>query len=156
MLQASPASLRVACLQVTATPDVVFNLEQAELRVRQAAAAGAQWLALPEAFDFLSPSPEAVHAYARPEREHGALLLMRQLAAELGVWILAGSVSARDEQGRPVNRSVLYDDRGERIAHYDKIHMFDVDLPDGVSWRESNLYQRGERCWNQRRGASSA
>ncbi|HEY8587549.1 MAG TPA: carbon-nitrogen hydrolase family protein [Rhodanobacter sp.] len=144
MYQASPNfSLRVACLQTTATPDVALNLAQVERLARDAAAAGAQFLALPEAFDFLAPHRDAVRAHAQREPENKALQLVSGLTKELGVWILAGSVSARDDSGNTVNRSVLYDHQGNAVGRYDKIHLFDVDLPDGSSSRESEFYRAG-------------
>lgn len=139
-------SLRIACAQTTATPDPVANLAQAETLIRQAAVAGAELVALPEAFDFLTPGTTAIPDYARPQAEHAALKLLASLAAERSLWILAGSVSMRAEDGVPVNRSVLFDASGQISAHYDKVHLFDVDLPDGDSSRESDLYRAGDRA----------
>lgn len=139
-------SLTIACAQTTATPDPAANLVQVETLIRQAAAAGAQLVALPEAFDMLAPGAMAIPAYARAEAEHEALGLLRTLAAERGLWILAGSVSTRAEDGACVNRSILFDADGAIAARYDKIHLFDVDLPDGESSRESDLYRPGDRA----------
>ncbi len=137
-------NLRISCAQMSATPDAATNLANAELLVRKAAMGGAEFVALPEAFDFLAPETAAVHDYARQEAEHKALGQLGSLAAELSLWILAGSVSMRAADGVPVNRSVLLDAQGRMAAHYDKIHLFDVDLPDGVSSRESDLYRPGD------------
>ncbi|MBX9898946.1 MAG: carbon-nitrogen hydrolase family protein [Qipengyuania sp.] len=139
-------NLRIACAQTSATPDAATNLANAEALVREAAMGGAELVALPEAFDFLAPETSAIHDYARREAEHDALRRVSSLAAELSLWILAGSVSMRAADGVPVNRSVLFDADGQMTAHYDKIHLFDVDLPDGASSRESDLYRPGDRA----------
>lgn len=139
-------NLRVACAQTSATPDAATNLANAVALVREAAMGGAELVALPEAFDFLAPETSAIRDYARNEAEHDALQRLRSLALELSLWILAGSVSMRAADGVPVNRSVLFDAHGRMIAHYDKIHLFDVDLPDGASSRESELYRPGDRA----------
>lgn len=139
-------NFRVACAQISATCDAATNLANAEALVREAAMGGAELVALPEAFDFLAPETSAIHDYARSEAEHDALQRLSSLAVELSLWILAGSVSMRAADGVPVNRSVLFDAHGWMIAHYDKIHLFDVDLPDGASSRESELYRPGDRA----------
>lgn len=141
-----PQSLTIACVQTTATPDPTANLVQVETLIRQAAVAGVQLVALPEAFDFLAPGPTAIVDYAPPLAEHRALRLLGSLAAELSLWILAGSVSMRAQDGVPVNRSILFDPQGRISAQYDKVHLFDVDLPDGDSIRESDLYRAGDRA----------
>lgn len=137
--------LLVGCAQITATPDSARNLAEAEAIVRQAAAEGIEFLALPEAFDFLAPGKEAIPAYAPPFEEHPALERLGALASELSITLLAGSVSARLSDDRVVNRSVLIDAAGNLSGHYDKIHLFDVDLPQSESIRESDLYSPGDR-----------
>lgn len=139
-------SLNIACAQNTATPDPQANLERAETLIREAAASGIDLVALPEAFDYLAPGALAIHAYARRREEHLALRRLGELAGELSLWILAGSVSMRAEDDAPVNRSVLFDAQGRIVAHYDKVHMFDVDLPDGDPIRESDYYRAGNRA----------
>lgn len=139
-------SLNIACVQTTATPDPAANLAEVEALVRAAAANGVELVALPEAFDFLAPEAAAIRDYARHADEHAALKLLASLAAQLSLWILAGSVSMRAADGVPVNRSVLFDRDGRIVAQYDKIHLFDVDLPDGDCSRESDLYRPGDRA----------
>ena len=138
-----PDTLRVACVQTSATPDTATNLQSAELLVRAAAADGAAFIALPEAFDHLVPTAPEMHAYAAPEEAHRAAGMVRRLSDELNIWILAGSVSARARDGAVVNRSLLAAPGAGIAARYDKIHLFDVDLPDGGSVRESDFYRPG-------------
>lgn len=140
-----PATIAIGCAQITSTPDSAHNLSEAERLVRNAAAAGLDVVALPEAFDFLAPGKQAIPAYAPQFEAHPALELLRSLAAELSIVILAGSVSARLTDGRIVNRSVMIDAGGQCSVHYDKIHLFDVDLPDEEAIRESDLYAAGDK-----------
>lgn len=137
--------LRVACIQNCATTDPVATLTATEALVRSASAEGAELVALPEAFDYLAPTAAKIHAYAKPASDHLALRHMRTLAAELELWILLGSVSMRAEDGAPVNRSLLVDPAGNVRAYYDKVHLFDVDLPNDDPIRESDFYRAGKR-----------
>lgn len=139
------ATLRVACVQNTATCDAAATLLEADRLVRSAAAQGAELITLPEAFDYLAPTAAEIHAYARPAGEHRALQHMRAVAGEVGAWLLLGSISMQDDDGLPVNRSILIDSTGDVRASYDKIHLFDVDLPGGESIRESDFYRAGDR-----------
>ncbi|WP_336964615.1 carbon-nitrogen hydrolase family protein [Sphingobium aquiterrae] len=136
-------AMRVACVQTCATPDVPANLAQAYGLIEKAAGQGAQLVALPEAFDCLVPTATEMHDYARQEADHLALNMLRQLAGQLRIWLLAGSVSARSVDGAVANRSVLIAPDGDVAARYDKVHLFDVDLPDGTSARESDFYRAG-------------
>ncbi|MEI9965241.1 MAG: carbon-nitrogen hydrolase family protein [Caulobacteraceae bacterium] len=87
---------------------------------------------------------KALFEAVRPLEEDAAVAGLRALARELGVWILIGSALVRREDGQLANRSTLVDDSGAITATYDKIHMFDVDLPTGERHRESSLYTPGE------------
>ncbi len=85
-------------------------------------------------------------ALARPESEDPSVAGYRALAAETGAWLLAGSLVLRADADKLVNRSLLIDPKGRIAARYDKIHMFDVEIPDGQSYRESRAYQGGDRA----------
>lgn len=135
--------LRVAAVQICATPDAGANLVAAEAAARDAAEQGAQWIAFPEAFDCLVPTAAEMHAYARPEADHPAVLSFTRLSRELGRWLLAGSVSLRSADDAVVNRSLVFSPEGVITARYDKIHLFDIDLPNGESSRESDFYRPG-------------
>jgi len=140
-----PALLKVACLQTCATPDGPENLRVADQMIRAAADRGAAFICLPEAFDYLAPTSAEVHAYAVSEARHPAVRMLSLTARELGVWILAGSISVRADDGAVVNRSLLFSAQGDIHARYDKIHLFDVDLPE-ASFRESDFYRAGNRA----------
>src|SRR5688572_8451778 len=83
---------------------------------------------------------------ARPAAGEPALSALTKLSRELGVWHLVGSLTLRSDDGRMFNRSVLFSDRGETVAVYDKIHMFDATLPSGTVIKESSAYRPGERA----------
>ena len=133
--------MRVAAVQLNSTADKPANLASAERLVRAAAADGAQLIALPEKWTVLG-DPEALRAGAEP-LDGPALTAVGRWARELGVAILAGSITASDEDRRLHNTSVLIDSEGEQVAAYSKIHMFDVDV-GGVSYRESDVEDPGD------------
>jgi predicted amidohydrolase len=125
--------LRVAAVQLNSTADKARNLAAAERLVRDAAADGAELIALPEKWNLLAGGEElAAGAEALDGPSLGAA---RAWARELGVHLLAGSISERGEE-KASNTSVLIGPGGEDLAVYRKIHMFDVDA-GGVSYRES-------------------
>ena len=136
-------TLRVACVQPSSGQDSAANLEAAGALVREAAAAGARLVALPENVALMEHRSELVRASTRPLESHPAARCFRALAEETGVWLLAGSLASPAGDGRIANRSLLIDPAGRIVATYDKIHMFDVDLPDGRSYRESEAFQPG-------------
>lgn len=136
---------RVACVQLTATPDRAAGITAAAAGVRAAAAGGAALVALPENAAMLAGG--AAMRAAAPERgAHPARAALAAAARECGVWVLAGSLAERAEGGLLANRAVLFDDRGAAVAEYDKIHMFDADLGGGEAYRESASYRPGDRA----------
>jgi len=139
------AVLRAACVQVTSTPDIAANVDAAAGAIRAAAERGAKLVALPENVALLGPR-KVMRAHAGDEDHHGAVRAFRAAAAASGVWLLAGSVAVAQRSGRLANRSLLIDDGGAIVARYDKIHMFDVDLEGGESYRESETYAPGEQA----------
>jgi deaminated glutathione amidase len=133
--------VRVAAVQLNSNADKARNLEVAERLVRGAAADGAELVALPEKWNQLAAGADLA-AGAEP-LEGPTLTAARAWAAELGVYLLAGSISERSEDGgNGFNTSVLIGRDGEDLARYRKIHMFDVDA-GGVSYRESEYEQAG-------------
>lgn len=138
--------LRVACVQFTAGPDIAPNLKEVESYIRKAAAQGAKFIATPEntchmrfpQSDKLNTSPA--------EADHPALPLFAALARELNVWLLLGSVAVKLSADKLANRSYLFNDQGQRVASYDKMHLFDVDLAGGESYRESAVVRGGEKA----------
>jgi len=134
--------VRVAAVQLNSTAQKERNLEVAEILVRGAAADdGAELIALPEKWNLLAAG-EQLAAGAEP-LDGPTLGAARSWARELGVHLLAGSISERSGEGRAHNTSVLIGPDGEDLAVYRKIHMFDVDT-GGVSYRESAHEQPGE------------
>jgi predicted amidohydrolase len=132
--------VRVAAVQLNSTGEKARNLETAERLVRAAAADGADLVALPEKWNQLAEG-DALEAGAEP-LDGPSLGAARGWARELGIDLLAGSISERDEGEKAFNTSVLIGRDGEDLAVYRKIHMFDVDA-GGVSYRESDYEQAG-------------
>lgn len=132
--------MRVAAVQLNSNGDKARNLDAAERLVRAAAADGAELVALPEKWNLLADGAELV-AGAEP-LDGSSLSGARSWARELGIHLLAGSISERGEGEKASNTSVLIGPDGEDIAVYRKIHMFDVDA-GGVSYRESAHEQAG-------------
>lgn len=139
------STIRCACIQTSTGPDAGINLMNAVSMIKEAAARGATLIALPEAVDLLDGDPERMRAFAVPLEAHPAAAAFSRSAKELGVWVLAGSLAARDEAHRVVNRCVLIDPQGKLVCHYDKIHLFDA-APGAVVSTESAIYARGEQA----------
>ena len=139
-------TLRVACVQPSSGQDVDANLDAAGALVREARARGAALVALPENVALMEHRSAVLRARAAPLDAHPAVSFFRALAEETGAWLLAGSVAATAGDGRLANRSLLIDPAGAVVAAYDKIHMFDVDLPTGERYRESEAFQPGGRA----------
>lgn len=137
---------RVALLQLRtpATPEAA--LAHLAPLVRQAAEGGARLIATPEASNVLQRDRATLTPLLRSPEKDLVVQGVRDLARELHVAVLIGSALVLREDGRCANRSVLIDKTGAITATYDKIHMFDVDLPTGERHRESNVYVSGEQA----------
>ena len=131
--------MRAAAVQLNSIGEKDRNLEAAERLVRAAAADGAELVALPEKWNLLAAGDELL-AGAEP-LDGPSLTAAREWARELGIYLLAGSISERGAE-KAFNTSVLIDPEGEDLAVYRKIHMFDVDV-GGVSYRESDHEEPG-------------
>ena len=142
-----PDTLKVACAQLTSTTDIAENIEISSELIREAHGHGAQLIGLPEVVNLVQRSRRKSAEVVKTEDEETSLKAYRELAAELGVWLHTGSlvIKLMDDE-RNVNRSFLIDDKGAIAATYDKIHMFDVDLENGVSFRESRVFKPGDRA----------
>ncbi len=139
-------AFRLACIQTNSGNDMAANIAAASILVRAAHADGARLIALPECVSMMEMGRANIIRSAAPEDSHPALIAFRALAAELGVWLLAGSLTVTTGGDRVANRLFLLDGSGDIVAAYDKIHMFDVDLAGGESYRESTTYRPGERA----------
>ena len=124
-------------VQLTAGNDVGQSLDLIEPLVRQAREAGADFVALPENCTQIEPDKAKVLAEAQPEERHPAVPRLGGLAAELGIWLLAGSLTVKADPRHVWNRSLLFGPDGAVAARYDKIHLFDVEVGDGQTYRES-------------------
>ncbi|MCW2235909.1 carbon-nitrogen hydrolase family protein [Azospirillum canadense] len=140
------SSLKAACVQVNAGPEIGPNLLAAGDLVRRARDAGADFIAMPENVSLIVQGRAKVLERVKPEAEHPAVPFFADLARETGAWLLAGSLGILLEEGRVANRSYLFDSDGRIAATYDKVHMFDVDLKGGESYRESATFRPGDRA----------
>lgn len=139
--------LKVACVQLTSTTDIVHNIAISSDLIREAHGAGAQLISLPEVVNLVQRSRRKSAEVVRTEEEDASLKTYRELAGELGIWLHTGSLVVKlSDDERNVNRSFLIDNEGGIAATYDKIHMFDVDLENGVSFRESKAFRPGNRA----------
>lgn len=136
-------SFVAAAIQMLATPDKEANLKEAETRVRQAAARGAEVVVLPEVFNWRGAKEEEK---SQAESIPGPTAdLMARLARELSIYLLAGSLLEEIPAGsKAYNTSLFFDPKGKLLALYRKIHLFDVRLERGVSTMESETRQHGE------------
>jgi predicted amidohydrolase len=140
------AAVRVACVQLNAGREIAANIAAASALIREARANGAQLILTPENTSMIEPKRPLLLEKAKPEAEHPGLPAFSALAAELGAWLLIGSMQIKLDAETCANRSFLFDERGRLVARYDKIHMFDVDLEGGESYRESSRFRPGERA----------
>ena len=131
--------MKVAALQMTSGPDVEVNLAVALSLLADAAAAGAQLAALPENFAFMGLDDADKRKVAEEEGSGPIQALLSEAARRLGLWIVAGTIPLRlSGEGRVAAACLLIDAEGRKVARYDKIHLFDVDLPGRKeSYRES-------------------
>lgn len=141
---AAPATFKAALVQLRTGKSVDANIEAASRLIRQAAAQGASFVATPETTSLMELGAERLFANIVREEDDRALLAFRHLAAELGLYLLIGSLAVLAGEGKAANRSFLIGPDGRILARYDKIHMFDVDLGNGEAYRESKNYQAGE------------
>lgn len=139
---------RVAIVQTNATGDAQRNRDRVCALIREAAEAGAQFIATPEVTNLIAPGRAALFATIRDEADDPCLAAIRTIAAERGIGILIGSLAlkAEGEEERAVNRSFLIDESGAITARYDKIHMFEADLGDQGRYREAASYRPGARA----------
>ncbi len=140
--------MRAALVQLNASDDPQENAVAAAARVREAAAGGATLVLTPEVTNIMSGSRSHQRVVLAHEEEDATLATLRETAAASGIWLLIGSLAllTHDADGRFANRSFLVGPDGEIRARYDKIHMFDVDLADGESYRESAGFRPGDRA----------
>lgn len=139
--------MKAAILQMTSGIDPLANSRVLSEGIAQAAGAGAAMLFTPEMSGLLDRDRARGSARIVSEDEDRVLAAVREAAAKHGLWVQLGSLALRGgADGRFVNRGFVIDAAGEIRARYDKIHLFDVDLPSGERWRESDAYMPGAQA----------
>jgi len=139
----SGRKLRAACVQLRCGEDVTENLAAAIALIRSAHKDGAQFITTPENTNLMAPDAGAKLEKSFPEDADPALPQFCAVAEELGIWLLIGSLAIKVSESKTANRSYLIGPNGRIHARYDKIHLFDVDLPSGETYRESNTVTPG-------------
>jgi predicted amidohydrolase len=136
----------IGLVQMTSGCEVERNLRDCAALVREAHAAGAEFIATPEMTNILDVNRERLAASVEDEKTDRAPCFFAELAQRLDVYLLIGSMALKEPNGKLVNRSLLFTPQGEVAGRYDKIHMFDVELGNGRKFRESRTYQAGGRA----------
>jgi predicted amidohydrolase len=138
------ATFTVGLVQMRSGLSPSANLDTAVKLIGEAKAAGADYVQTPEMTNIMDIRRERMLAAVVPEENDTSLARLRELARALGIWLHIGSLAVKVSPDRAANRAFLIDPAGEIVARYDKIHMFDVDLAGGESYRESNSFRPGD------------
>jgi deaminated glutathione amidase len=140
------STFKAALIQLRSGLIPAANVEAAARLIEKVKAAGADYVQTPEMTNLLAAQREQLFGTAVEEDKDLSLAAFRELARRLKLTIHIGSLAIKLTPDRAANRGFLIDPQGEIAARYDKIHMFDVDLASGESYRESNNYKPGERA----------
>jgi deaminated glutathione amidase len=135
---------RIALFQSNTGIDPAINARALADAVEQAASGGAEMLFTPEMSGLLDRDSARAAKVIRPQAEDQVLAAVREAAQRHHIWLHIGSLAVLVDDGKVANRGFVIDREGQVRATYDKIHLFDVDLPTGESWRESNVYSPGK------------
>jgi predicted amidohydrolase len=138
------SSFKAAMIQMRSGLDPAVNLASALALIDEAKDAGADYVLTPEMTNILTSKRQHLFANIVDEERDPTLAALREVARKLAIYIHIGSLAIKASPEKAANRSFLVDRKGEVAARYDKIHMFDVDLAGGESYRESNTYRPGE------------
>ena len=139
--------MRIACIQINSDDDMTVNILKTALLVEEAVQAGAQFVALPENVFFMDASTKDKPCVLYSEEEHPGILAASKMARLHGIWLLVGSVAVKvGNSGKSVNHSLLFSPTGDKAAYYDKIHLFDVELPGGEVYTESARMLHGSEA----------
>ncbi len=138
------ATFKVGLVGMRSGFNPAVNLDTATRLISQAAEGGADYVMTPEMTNIMSLHKDQMLAVISAEEHDTSLAAFRALARKLGIWLHIGSIAVRATPERAANRALLIDPKGEIVARYDKIHMFDVDLANGESYRESANYRPGD------------
>jgi len=140
----STTAFRAAMMQMRSGLNPSANIDAAARMIGEAKAAGADYVQTPEMTNVLAANREQLFSVVMEEDADASLATLRELARKLGLYIHIGSLAIKVSHDRCANRAFLIDPKGEIVGRYDKIHMFDVDLSGGESYRESRTYRPGE------------
>src|SRR5438270_2537338 len=138
------STFRVGLIQMRSGRTPSANMEAAAKLIGEAKNGGADYVQTPEMTNIMEVSREKLFSTIVPEEQDASLATFRELARALGIYVHVGSLALKVSADKAANRSFLIDRRGEIVARYDKIHMFDVDLKGGESYRESRSYRPGD------------
>jgi deaminated glutathione amidase len=144
MTSPSSATFRVGLIQMRSARTPRANADAAIKLIGEAKQAGADYVQTPEMTNIMEVKRDALFAALEPEESDASLAAFRETARTHRLWLHVGSLALKVSSDKAVNRSLLIDPEGEIAARYDKIHMFDVDLAGGESYRESRSYRPGE------------
>lgn len=133
----------VGLVQMTSSDVIDENIRDAEVLIREAAQKGAQFVVTPEMTTLFDFGTKQVMEKIRSEEDDTSWRYFAALAKELKIWLLIGSIAVKSGE-KAANRSFLFSPDGKKVVSYDKIHMFDVDLPGEETYRESNAYEAGD------------
>ena len=137
-------TFKAAMIQMRSGLAPEANIDDAARLIGEAKSAGADYVLTPEMTNILAAKREQLFAAVVEEDSDASLASLRELARKFGIYVHIGSLAIKISPDRAANRSFLVDPKGDIIARYDKIHMFDVDLADGESYREFRNYRPGE------------
>jgi predicted amidohydrolase len=143
-MTAAGATFKAALIQMRSGLSPSANIDSAAKLIAEAKSAGAHYVQTPEMTNILAARREQLFAAIVEEEADPALAAMRELARTLGIYVHVGSLAIKVSPEKAANRGFVIDPRGDIVARYDKIHMFDVDLANGERYRESNNYRPGE------------
>lgn len=135
---------KAAMIQMRSGLQPGANVDSAVRYFGDAKSAGAEYVLTPEMTNILAANREQLFAAVVEEEADASLATLREVARKLGIYVHIGSLAIKISPDRAANRSFLIDPKGDILARYDKIHMFDVDLAGGESYRESRNYRPGE------------
>ncbi len=135
---------KAALVQMRTSLSVEKNIDAASKLIREAKDLGAQYIQTPEMTNIMEQGRDGLFAQLKEEERDDSLAAFRQLARDLKAHLHLGSLAIKASDDKAVNRSFLIGPDGEVVVRYDKIHLFDVQLPGGESYRESNTYRPGE------------
>ena len=136
---------KVACVQTNSTSNIDENIERVSSLITDSAKAGANLVLVPENVTMMEAKNSNAFIKSKLEKDHPAVPIFKQLARRLKIFLLIGSLAIKKSSRSKMifNRSMFINDKGEIIARYDKIHMFDVQLKNNESYSESKIYQAG-------------